>query len=84
MEWKLNPKGCYYKGAWWDYLDEDLILRGIYRMTEHGWWEIRTCFYEFNVRTGKGRDLFLPVPDYAEGEVRRIVEAAWTIKRGES
>ena len=84
MRWVLDPEGDYYTGAWWDCIEPDTQKRvGTYRMTEHGWWDVRTWYFHYDVRTNKGNEMLLPLSEYTEEEVRRIVENAWAIGKGD-
>jgi hypothetical protein len=78
----LGADRDYYTHGWWDYVADD-EKRGIYRLTEHGWWDVRTAFFNFNVHNMTANYMYLPVPEYTEAEVRRIIENAWAIKKGE-
>ena len=85
MRWELGARNTYC-AMWWDYVEPDTKesgVRGVYRMTEHGWWDVRTWFYKYDVRTNKGNSMYLSPAEYTEEEVRRIVENAWVIGKGE-
>lgn len=84
MRWVLDPEGDYYTGAWWDCIEPDTQKRvGTYRMTEHGWWDVRSWYFKYNVRTSKGNYMYLRPAEYTETEVRRIVETAWRVGKNE-
>lgn len=84
--WELKFT-AYYNHGWWDCIDPSMpknnCLVGIYRMTEHGWWDVRTCYFKYDPTASTGNHMYLPVPEYTEDEVRRIVENSWAIKKGE-
>jgi hypothetical protein len=84
MKWWLNVDACYYTGTWWDYLNEYGEKCGVYRLTEHGWWDVRTIYYEFDPDKGTVlNEMLLPASNYTEDEIRKIVEAAYLLRKGE-
>lgn len=85
-EWRLDLNGDYTAWGWWDYLvydDGPVRVKGVYRLTEHGWWDVRTIFFKYDVITDTGNTLYLPATERTEAEVRKIVEAAWILFKGE-
>jgi len=84
MRWVLNPEADYYTGAWWNCVNGEYDeCVGTYRMTQHGWWDVRTWYFQYDVRTNKGNYMYLRPDEYTETEVRRIVETAWRVGKNE-
>lgn len=86
LTWKFEVEK-YYENPWWNYVDwRNKEVRGVYRMTQHGWWDVRTWYFalEFTASDmGKAKPMYLSPVEYNEADVRRIIETAWSMGKNE-